>query len=62
MKYGDLCTKIITYTAVFVLGYYLGGGCDTPVDTQEERMSRIEKRVEQYQGRLENLESKIKKP
>ena len=55
---------VITYGLVFMAGYYLGGGCrDISVESNKyarKTPPEIEKRLEDYGERIENLEDKVK--
>lgn len=52
-------TGIATYTAVFVLGYCLAGGCDSSEIKDRNRISKIEERLDNYNSRLEYIEKKV---
>lgn len=57
MTNDGLFTKIVTYSAVFALGYYLAGGCD--YTASEKKPSSMERIMDQYQKRVDDLEQKI---
>lgn len=60
----DRLTRVVSYVAVFLVGYYLGGGCEKREDTRvsptsNRRVTIMEKQMEQYQDRIEELERRL---
>lgn len=62
MKTRDVIYRVISYAAVFSLGYYLGGGCeydekrDEKIQMYEKRVSDVEKDLGENKERINNLE------
>ena len=53
-------SKILTYGATFVIGYYIGGGCDEiKVERYDERI-RFERKLKESEMQIKDLEDRIK--
>lgn len=61
MGFGKFIRSAITYTSIFFAGYYVGGGCESsPLYAERERNQSIEKRLENYETRITDLEEKFR--
>jgi len=63
-KFGKIVSGIITYGTVFVIGYWVGGGCEDPKVREVQAKtynSSIEKKFEKYESRINGLEDRIEK-
>lgn len=58
MSNDNLVYKIITYAAIFVAGYYLGGGCEEK-KARAESSSQIERILKGSDIKIADLERKI---
>ncbi len=60
-KANEIFVKVLKYGAAFLVGYYLGGGCESksryqPYSSQEKR---VERRTEDPDSRINDLEKKL---
>lgn len=64
MSIKSAACSVAKYTFVFALGYWTAGGCDTiesgaVLQSNYKSESQIEKKLEQYDSRLDYLENKV---
>jgi len=64
MKIKDVLYGAIKYTAIFALGYYVGGGCEDSSAIKIKKSyanenTSIEKKFEDYETKLNGLEKEV---
>ena len=58
-KANEIFVKVLKYGVVLCIGYYLGGGCESKSHHQPQQSYSIEKRAENPDSRINELEKKM---
>ena len=59
----DRFARVLSYAAIFLVGYYMGGGCEKKSDdlsySANRKFSIIERQLRQYENRIDQLERRL---